>query len=237
MVGGVALLVAAAGAVTAGSAVSANGEDTTPAASNPEGGYVAKASATPLAGRDATRVSRSGLRPTLNQDPALADAAERQADERSEKLRDAARLAEQYAEELDSDEWVLPVQGARISVRFGEAGGYWSSGYHTGIDFAVGYGTPVVAVQNAEVVQTGWDGPYGNQVRLRLENGDEVWYNHLSSIDVAPGQAVTKGQQLGRVGDTGNAYGYHLHFEYRLAANLHDGVDPAPFFAAHGIPL
>ena len=105
-------------------------------------------------------------------------------------------------------------------------GGYWSTGYHTGIDFATAYGTPVVAVTNATVVQTGWDGPYGNQIRLQLENGDEVWYNHLSSIEVTVGETVLKGQEIGRVGDTGNAYGFHLHFEYRLASDLHDGVDP-----------
>ena len=76
---------------------------------------------------------------------------------------------------------MLPTTGFHISVWFGESGGYWSTGYHTGIDFATAYGTPVVAVGNATVVQTGWDGPYGNQIRLQFDNGDEVWYNHLSA--------------------------------------------------------
>ena len=55
---------------------------------------------------------------------------------------------------------------------------------------------------------------------LQFDNGDEVWYNHLSAIEVTTGQTVVKGQEIGRVGDTGNAYGYHLHFEYRLASDL-----------------
>ena len=132
---------------------------------------------------------------------------------------------------------MLPTTNFNISTWFGEAGPYWSTGYHTGIDFATDYGTPVVAVSNLTVVQTGWDGPYGNQIRLQLENGDEVWYNHLSSIEVTVGETVLKGQEIGRVGETGNAYGYHLHFEYRLASDLQHGVDPVPYFEQHGIFL
>nr|MDQ3308432.1 peptidoglycan DD-metalloendopeptidase family protein [Actinomycetota bacterium] len=161
--------------------------------------------------------------------------AQELADERREKLREAARAARVNA--LADDEWVMPTSGYTISTWFGESGPYWSSGYHTGIDFATAYGTPGVAVANATVVQTGWDGAYGNQVRLRLENGDEVWYNHLSSIDVVSGQTVVKGQQVGRIGDTGNSYGAHLHFEYRLASNLSDGVDPRPYFLEYGLAL
>jgi murein DD-endopeptidase MepM/ murein hydrolase activator NlpD len=241
MIGGLVLLVAAVGVVTAGQAISA-GQDVTPTSSQQHGSYVASMSSTSLAGRDATMVSRGVTRPVLAgrfkaKGSAATTSAQLLANERNDKLRDAAAEAENYAEELSSDEWVLPTSGFHISTWFGEAGPYWSSGYHTGVDFATAYGTPAVAVTNAVVVQTGWDGPYGNQVRLQLENGDEVWYNHLSSIDVVTGQQVVKGQQVGRVGETGNAYGAHLHFEYRLASNLHDGVDPVPFFLEHNLTL
>ncbi|MBA2560212.1 MAG: M23 family metallopeptidase [Propionibacteriales bacterium] len=169
----------------------------------------------------------------------------------AELAREKAALARQKAAEeqarqdasaeqkaaVASDEWVLPTSGFRISTWFGEAGPYWSSGYHTGIDFATAYGTPIIAVDNASVVQTGYDGAYGNQVRLQFENGDQAWYNHLSAIEVSVGDAVVKGAELGRVGDTGNSYGAHLHFEYRLASDLSTGVDPAPIFEAHGIHL
>lgn len=232
-----AALLAAAGAVTAGQAVSA-GSDTTKTAAESHGSYVATTAQTMLASRDASRVSRSGQRAGLvSQSVSLQDAAEQQAVARNAKLRSQAELAESFAEELKSDEWVLPTTGFRISTWFGEGGPYWSSGYHTGIDFATAYGTPVIAVTNAVVAETGWDGPYGNQIRLNLENGDQVWYNHLSSIEVTAGQAVTKGQEIGRVGDTGNSYGAHVHVEYRLVSDLENGVDPKPFFAEHGIYL
>ncbi len=46
-----------------------------------------------------------------------------------------------------------------------------------------------------------------------------------------------KGQPLGRVGDTGNSFGYHLHFEYRLASDLSSAVDPVPYFREHGLSI
>ncbi len=234
LIGGGALIAAAIGAATAGQAISSG---TTPTASHTRGSYVANLSSASLEGRDATQVSRAGARPIVATGATPTTAVERQAQARVNLLRSAANDAQAYAKELSSDEWVLPTTGFHISVWFGESGGYWSSGYHTGIDFATAYGTPVVAVGNATVVQTGWDGPYGNQIRLQFDNGDEVWYNHLSAIEVTTGQTVVKGQEIGRVGDTGNAYGYHLHFEYRLASDLHDGVDPVPYFLEHGIAL
>ncbi len=241
MIGGLALLVAAVGAATAGQAITA-GHDVAPTSSEQHGSYVASLSSASLEGRDATTVSRGVIRPLLAskvtaKNSAATSAAQLLANKRNDRLRDAAAEAETYAEELSSDEWVLPTTGFHISTWFGEAGPYWSSGYHTGIDFATAYGTPAVAVTNAVVVQTGWDGPYGNQVRIQLENGDEVWYNHLSSIDVVAGQQVVKGQQVGRVGDTGNSYGSHVHIEYRLASDLQNGVDPRPFFLEHNLPL
>jgi murein DD-endopeptidase MepM/ murein hydrolase activator NlpD len=235
MIGGAALLIAAVGAATAGQAIGSPADTASTSANG--GGYVANLSSASLEGRDATQISRAGARPTLSSKVSDRTLAEKIADARDERLRDLANHAENYAEELSSDEWVYPTTGYTISTWFGEAGPYWSTGYHTGIDFATAYGTPVVAVSNLTVVQTGWDGPYGNQIRLQLENGDEVWYNHLSSIEVTVGETVLKGQEIGRVGETGNAYGYHLHFEYRLAADLKTPVDPKPYFEAHGLPL
>jgi murein DD-endopeptidase MepM/ murein hydrolase activator NlpD len=236
MIGGAALLIAAAGAATAGQAISPAG-DASATASRSAGGYVANLSSASLEGRDATQISRAGARPTIEQSVGIQAKVEAAAQRRNDRLKNMAASAEKYAEQLSSDTWVYPTTGFHISVWFGEAGPYWETGYHTGIDFATAYGTPVAAVSNATVAQTGWDGPYGNQIRLTLENGDQVWYNHLSSIEVNVGDTVLKGQEIGRVGETGNAYGYHLHFEYRLASDLETPVDPAPYFAAHALPL
>ena len=239
MVGGLALVLAAAGAATAGQALGSD-DDASPPAKATHGTYVASLSSASLAGRDATQVSRSGgsRAITVAPDNSLVSAAERQAAARSDKLADAADDAQSYAEELASNEWIPPTSSYRFSTPFGVAGPYWASGYHTGIDLSAGYGQTVVAPATGVVSAAGWDGAYGNQVRIRLDNGDEIWLNHMSSIDVTAGQSVVRGQQLGRVGATGNVSSptaYHIHVEYRLASDLDTGVDPVPYFAEHGV--
>ncbi len=167
----------------------------------------------------------------------MQSAAEARAEAREAELSSAATRARAYARSLASRTWTLPTSRFHISTWFGEPGWEWSGGYHTGIDFATACGTPVTAVTAGRVSQAGWDGPYGYQVRERLPNGDEVWYNHLTLIKASKGAELDKGGILGLVGETGNAYGCHLHVEYRLASDLKTAVDPAPYFAAHGIPL
>lgn len=182
------------------------------------------------------RVSRSADRPQIAPERP-GPSVQKIVRKRETTLQLASRRSSAYAQVLASDLWVMPTTGFAISTWFGDAGSYWSSGYHTGIDMSAPLGTPVVAVANGVVVQAGWDGPYGNQVRLQLANGDEVWFNHMSSIAVAAGQAVAQGQSVGAVGDTGNSYGSHLHFEYRLASDLSTAVDPVPFMHEHGLTM
>jgi murein DD-endopeptidase MepM/ murein hydrolase activator NlpD len=105
-----------------------------------------------------------------------------------------------------------PVQGASVSARFGQRGG-WSSGFHTGTDFAIGSGAAVVAAAPGTVVSTGYNGAYGNQIQIRHADGITTTYNHLSSIAVRTGQGVGGGDFIGRVGTTGRSTGPHLHFE------------------------
>jgi murein DD-endopeptidase MepM/ murein hydrolase activator NlpD len=238
MVGGLALVVAAAGAATAGQTMGDG--DTTPSAQSSHGTYVASLSSASLAGRNATQVSRSGSRVLAATPDTLVSAAERQAAARNDKLRAAADDAEVYAEELASNEWIAPTTSYQFSTDFGVAGSYWASGYHTGVDLSAAYGLPVLAPATGVVTAAGWDGAYGNQVRIRVENGDEIWLNHMSALDVTTGESVVKGQQVGRVGATGNVSSptaYHVHLEYRLASDLDTGVDPVPYFAEHGVTL
>lgn len=233
-------------AATVGQAIT-SGDSTTASAraATLEGSYVAKPATDELASRDATRISRAADRPATLPNRRSTPANKTEPASKTERrrlaqyklLRQAAKNAEKYANRLSSREWAYPTTNFRLTERFGVPGPHWASGYHTGIDLATAYGTPVVAVGNGTVVQAGWDGAYGNQVRLQLPNRDQVWYNHLSSIQVIRGQPVLKGAALGRVGDTGNAFGYHLHLEYRLASDLSQGVNPMPFFVDHGLSL
>jgi murein DD-endopeptidase MepM/ murein hydrolase activator NlpD len=240
---GGALLLAAVGAVSLGPALqsaSAHPISSTGAGAGAASQPVLAASVEPGDLRGAPtdpRVSRGIGRSSLGETAALKSAAQARANARSAALESAAAQARAYARELASRTWTLPTSGFHVSTWFGEAGYRWASGYHTGIDLATACGTPIVAVSGGTVTRAGWDGPYGYQVRERLPNGDQIWYNHMTVIQASAGAGLDPGSRIGLVGETGNAYGCHLHLEYRLGSDPKTPVDPAPFFAAHGIPL
>ena len=108
-----------------------------------------------------------------------------------------------------------PVTNHHIGTGYGVSGRYWSSGHHTGVDFPVPKGTAVYAVGDGQVVDTGYNRAYGNYVEIYHGNNIYSFYAHASSVIVSAGQHVTKGQQIMKAGQTGNAYGAHLHFEIR----------------------
>lgn len=72
---------------------------------------------------------------------------------------------------------------------------------------------PCVAADGGTVVYAGWYYGYGNYVKIRHANGLETAYAHLNAISVVKGQQVSRGQQVGLIGNTGNSSGPHLHFE------------------------
>lgn len=111
----------------------------------------------------------------------------------------------------------------------------WSSGYHTGLDFAAPTGTPVKAVHSGTVKSAGYSGSYGYRTVLELDDGTEVWYCHQSSMDVVAGQKVTTGQTIGRVGATGNVTGAHLHLEVHTADGA--GIDPMAWLRGKGLTI
>lgn len=81
-------------------------------------------------------------------------------------------------------------------------------------DFPVGYGTPVHAWKSGRVSDVNhWNYSYGNHVRMNHYDGTKSLYAHLSRILADEGDLLTAGQILGRVGNTGNSFGAHLHLE------------------------
>ena len=85
---------------------------------------------------------------------------------------------------------------------------------HAGIDLGAASGSPVYASRGGTVISAGWGGGYGNYTIVDHGNGQRTAYAHQSYIGVRPGQFVQAGQEIGRVGSTGNSTGSHLHFEY-----------------------
>ncbi len=109
-----------------------------------------------------------------------------------------------------------PVSG-RITSYFGgrkSPGGIGSTN-HKGIDIAAPRGTPVYAADGGTVTYAGWMSGYGYLVQINHGNGYVTYYGHNSSLTASVGQHVYKGQQIARVGSTGNSTGNHCHFEVR----------------------
>lgn len=98
--------------------------------------------------------------------------------------------------------------------------------FHSGLDFAGSYGSPIRAADSGTVIFAGWYGGYGNAVIINHGKGITTLYGHTSQLYVSEGQSVQRGQQIAAVGSTGLSTGPHLHFEVRK-----DGTptDPAAF--------
>lgn len=88
--------------------------------------------------------------------------------------------------------------------------------FHYGVDLAADTGTDVTAFADGEVYATGESSTLGKYIMLRHAGGYITLYGHCSRV-TATGGAVSKGDKIAEVGDTGLATGPHLHFE------LHDG--------------
>ena len=113
--------------------------------------------------------------------------------------------------------WPVP-SSSRITSQYGYRILFGVKDFHTGIDIGAAQGTNIVAAESGTVILAsyGWNGGYGNYVIINHGNGITTRYAHASKLYVSVGQTVSKGQVIAAVGETGNAYGAHLHFETRL---------------------
>jgi len=103
---------------------------------------------------------------------------------------------------------------------------------HLGYDLAVTANHPVGAANDGSVVMAGWFGIYGNTVVLDHGQGLMSLYSHLSSIEAKEGDAVKRGQVVGRSGATGLAGGDHLHFSILVHGVF---VNPVEWWDPHWI--
>ncbi len=117
---------------------------------------------------------------------------------------------------LGTGKYIWPIRG-RIVQSFG-----WRMHpilrrrqYHTGLDIAIEYGTPILAADSGVVIFAGYNGGYGKMLLIDHGSGFSTLYGHASSLLVDKGQTVVKGQIVAKVGTTGLSTGPHLHFEIR----------------------
>ena len=92
--------------------------------------------------------------------------------------------------------------------------------FHKGTDMAAPEGTPYYAAESGTVIYATNDGGYnggaGNWIVIAHGGGLVTKYMHSSAVFVSPGQHVERGQNIGLVGNTGNSFGAHLHFQVEL---------------------
>lgn len=89
---------------------------------------------------------------------------------------------------------------------------------HTGVDLAGALGTPVYSIGDGQVTFIGWEGAYGNIVKIQHNEKYSSMYAHLLRFapNLSKGTRVKRGQLIGYLGQTGNATGPHVHFEVRI---------------------
>ncbi len=119
-------------------------------------------------------------------------------------------------DEYWTDNFVLPVVGARISSTFGEmrfVNNATTASRHSGIDYAVACKTDVVASNAGKAEYVGFLTMIGNTVVIDHGLGLKTFYEHMDDTTIKQGDRVDKGQLIGHVGTTGYSTGCHLHFQ------------------------
>lgn len=160
--------------------------------------------------------------------------------EEAERALDAFMADYTTNEEYDGKGFAWPVPSiSRVSSPYGYRASMGD--FHKGMDISNGHslGTPIVASAGGKVILAQkWDGhtktgmqSYGNCIMIDHGKGEDgktyvTLYAHCNSINVSVGQTVKQGQQIGKIGNTGNSFGAHLHFEMRVN---NDRVNPANY--------
>lgn len=120
-----------------------------------------------------------------------------------------------------------PCPSSTVSSTFGYRD--FDSSFHKGVDFAAPEGTPFYAADSGTVIIAGYSASAGNWIVISHGNGLITKYMHASSLLVSAGQQVSRGQQIGTVGNTGNSFGAHLHFQVEVNASSWSGTAVDPF--------
>lgn len=152
-----------------------------------------------------------------------------------ERIGTGAQLG---AGEISATGWARP-SGGRITSGFGyraDPYGGGGSSYHLGTDLGGGCNNPIYAAHSGTVSYSGWNGIYGNFIRIDHGDGIQTEYGHIvnGGLLVRVGQVVDVGSQIAKIGMTGGATGCHLHFGVRIHGVV---TDPVPFMRGQGITL
>jgi murein DD-endopeptidase MepM/ murein hydrolase activator NlpD len=186
--------------------------------------------------RPVTTTTETGGRARLETDPVIISRADDEdwgevvpAAGRARAVNAAAIMTSAAAASANMPS-IWPVTGIMrggVGFRRNPFGGA-SFEFHKGQDISAPIGTPVIATADGVVVIAGWQRGYGRVVYVDHGNGISTRYGHLSRIDVAAGQILKRGEQLGLVGSSGRSTGSHLHYEVRINGAPANPIDYLP---------
>lgn len=139
----------------------------------------------------------------------------READWQQSGFEEVLATLEGDRELRDSTPSVRPIRGGYLSSRYGRRPDPFTGQptLHRGLDFAAPVGTPVLAPASGRVKRASRRGSLGLLIEIDHGNGLVTRYGHMDSFAVQRGDWVTRGQVIGRVGNTGRSTGPHLHYE------------------------
>ena len=171
---------------------------------------------------------------------ALSRATEREDERLARAKAEAERLAREAADQAARQ--AAAEEAARRPAVVFPADGTFTSGFgprwgtnHNGIDIANSIGTPIKAVTNGTVIETGPASGFGLWVRIRQDDGTIGVYGHIDQSLVSVGRQVRAGDQIATMGNRGQSTGPHLHYEVWAANGTK--MDPAGWLAARGVPV
>lgn len=171
------------------------------------------------------------------QDPAKAYLAVNRT-MRQESEKELQSLLTNSAPELLTERALRQQPGTKVGSRFAEHRTYTYNDRsideqtHLGYDLASVRRAPVEAAGDGQIEWVGELGIYGKVVLIDHGLGLATLYAHLSEIDVEPGMVITRGEVIGRTGETGLAGGDHLHFSVTLRGHH---VDPLEWWDAQWV--
>lgn len=170
---------------------------------------------------EALNISKEVEKDIAKEQARLAEVARKQA----EAARNSTTTVSNAGEtgdipEVASGTWTKPTNG-RLTSGFGWRNIGAGPEFHYGVDLANKEGTPIVAAADGVVFRASPLSTYGNVIMITHSINGHTFttvYAHLSGYNSKVGQAVKKGQVIGYMGQTGRAYGSHLHFEIHTTA-------------------
>lgn len=178
---------------------------------------------------EAHEISKELENEIVSEQKRIAEIARKAAEERRKQAGSSNSSSSAPPPSVSSGSWTKPANG-RSTSGFG-----WRvhpitgvSTQHRGADIANSIGTPVVAAGDGVVSRAQSHSSYGNHIMItHVINGQTYTtvYAHLSSMNVSAGQHVSKGELIGKMGNTGRSTGPHLHFEFHIG--YYSGYGPS----------